>query len=185
MTNIRLGSIEEYQDVATINTYHSFRRRQPEQKRLKHVHIASRDSARTPVQWSGEENAGFSPVKPWFAVNPNYREINAEKEEGDPESILNFYRRCLRLRKGSETLLWGDYREYFPLHPQLYVYERSYGTERILVVCSFSGKELSWQLPGGYAWEGSSLLLCNYREAPRRGRLRPYETQVLRWNTNP
>ncbi len=185
MTNIRLGSIEEYQDVATINTYHSFRRRQPEQKRLKHVHIASRDSARTPVQWSGEENAGFSPVKPWFAVNPNYREINAEKEEGDPESILNFYRRCLRLRKGSDTLLWGDYREYFPLHPQLYVYERSYGTERILVVCSFSGKELSWQLPGGYAWEGSALLLCNYREAPRRGLLRPYETQVLRWNTNP
>ena len=183
MTNIRLGSIEEYQDVATINAYHGFRRRQSEEKRLRHVHLASRDSARTPVQWSGGENAGFSTGKPWFSVNPNYREVNAEKEEADPESILNFYRRCLRLRKESDTLLQGDYREYFPLHPHLYVYERSRGTERILVVCSFSKKEQSWQLPKGYAWEGSSLVLCNYAEKPKQGLLRPYEAQVLRWNT--
>lgn len=181
MTNIRLGSIEEYQDVATINTYHSFRRHQSEEKRLRHVHIASRDSARTPVQWDDSEYAGFSTVKPWFTVNPNYREINVSREEGDEQSILNFYRRCLRLRKGSETLLWGDYREYFPLHRGIYLYERSYRGERILVVCSFSKKEQDWQLPKGYAWEGSQVLLCNYPGEPKPGKLRPYETQILRW----
>ena len=182
MTNIRLGSIEEYEDVATKNAYHSFRRRQTEEKRLRHVHLASRDSARTPVQWNSSPNAGFSDVKPWFSVNPNYREVNAEKEEADSQSVLHFYRRCLRLRKGSDTLLWGDYREYFPQHPHLYVYERSCGTERILVVCSFSKKEQSWKLPKGYAWEGCTLLLCNYAEEPVPERLRPYEARVLRWD---
>ena len=182
MTNIRLGSIEEYRDVATKNAYHSFRRSQTEEKRLRHVHIASRDSARTPMQWDSSANAGFSRAKPWFSVNPNYTEINAEKEEADPQSILNFYRRCLRLRKGSETLLRGDYREYYPRHPHLYVYERRYGTERILIVCSFSKSGQGWKLPKGYAWEGSSLLLDNYEEAPAPGQLRPYEVQVLRWD---
>jgi oligo-1,6-glucosidase len=115
-------------------------------------------------------------------VKPNYREINAEAEEADPQSVLNFYRRCLRLRKESDTLLWGDYREYFPLSRRLYVYERSRGSERILIVCSFSKTEQTWQLPGGYAWEGCSPVLCNYPGEPTLGRLRPYEAQVLRWD---
>jgi oligo-1,6-glucosidase len=181
MTNVRLGSIEEYQDVATINAYHSFRRHQPEKKRMRHVHIASRDSARTPVQWNGSANAGFSTARPWFAVNPNYREINAEKEEADEGSILNFYRRCLRLRKENDTLLWGKYREYLPLHPRIYLYERSSEAERILVVCSFSKKEQEWKLPEGYSPEGCTPLLCNYPGEPVLGRLRPYEALVLRW----
>ena len=185
MTNIRLGSIEEYQDVATINAYHNFRRRQPVEKRLRHIHLASRDSARTPVQWDGSDNAGFSPVKPWFSVNPNYREVNVEKEEADAQSILNFYRRCLRLRKSSDTLLWGDYREYFPRHRSLYVYERSCRNERILIVCSFSERAQDWTLPKGYSPEGCTLLLGNYEGGTAEGKLRPYETRVLRWEENP
>ncbi len=181
MTNIRLGSIEEYRDVATINTYHNFRSRQSAGKRLRRTHVSSRESSRTPLQWNGSKNAGFSEAEPWFAVNPNYPEINAEKEEADPQSILNFYRRCLRLRKESDTLLWGDYWEYFPLDRHLYVYERSHKGERFLIVCSFSEKARSWKLPKGFSPEGGELLLCNYADAPTPGRLRPYETQVLCW----
>ena len=181
MLNIRLGSIGEYRDVATVNAYHGFRRRQPEEKRLRHVHIASRDSARTPMQWDDSEHAGFSSAEPWFTVNPNYREINVAKEEADEQSILQFYRRCLRLRKGSETLLRGDYREYLPWHRHIYLYERSLNGERILIVCSFSEKEQGWDLPKGYAWEGCETLLCNYPGEAVPGRLRPYEARVLRW----
>ena len=181
MTNIRLPSIEEYNDVASINAYHRYRRYQSKERRLRHVHIASRDSARTPMQWTAGEYAGFSTVKPWFAVNGNHTEINVEREDADPDSILNFYRRCLALRKRSDTLLWGDYREYFRRSRRLYVYERSYAGERILVVCSFSKKEQRWRLPKGYARDGAELLLGNYPDGAEPGRLRPYETRVLRW----
>ena len=181
MTNIRLGSIEEYQDVASINAYHQFFRHQSKEKRLRRIHISSRDSARTPMQWNGGENAGFSTAKPWFSVNPNYPEINVEREEADPQSILNFYRKCLRLRKDSETLIRGDYWEYFPRHRRIYMYERSCQGERILVVCSFSAKEQSWRLPDGYDGSVGELLLGNYADAAVSGRLRPYEARVLRF----
>ena len=181
MTNIRLPSIGHYLDVASIHAYHTFHRREPEKKRLHRIHISSRDSARTPMQWSAGRNAGFTTGKPWFYVNPNYKRINAEAEEQDPESILNFYRRCLQLRKESETLLWGSYREYFRRSRHLYMYERRRRGERILVICSFSGKDRSWRLPKGYAREGGELLLSNYTGAENFGRLRPYETRVYRW----
>ena len=182
MTNIRLGSIEEYQDVASINAYHRFFRHQSEEKRLRRIHISSRDSARTPMQWNSKENAGFSEAEPWFPVNPNYPNVNAEREETDPYSILNFYRKCLKLRKKSATLLWGSYREYLPHHRRIYLYERSYKTERMLIVCSFSEKEQAWKLPEGYTWSGVSMLLCNYPGKARPGILRPYEVQVFRWS---
>ena len=103
MTNIRLSSIDQYKDVASIHAYHAFYKHGSEEKRMHRIHLASRDSARTPMQWSVASNAGFSSAQPWFAVNPNYTQINVEQEERDPDSILNFYRRCLALRKSSQT----------------------------------------------------------------------------------
>ena len=183
MTNIALPSIDHYLDVASVNAYHSFFRWEPVEKRLRRIHRSSRDSARTPVQWSGEENAGFSTAEPWFYVNPNYREINAAAEDRDPNSILNFYRKCLKLRKDCPTLLWGSYREYRRHSGWLYLYERQWQGERILVACSFSKRQRRFSLPEGYAAEQAELLLDNYpAEQPGQvGTLRPYEVQVLRW----
>ena len=133
------------------------------------------------MQWNSTANAGFTGAKPWFYVNSNYPEVNVEREEQDPNSILHFYRRCLALRKGSRTLLWGTYREYGRYRRRLYVYERSLDGERILVVCSFSGLDQSYRLPGGLAEDQAELLLCNYPEVGTVGTLRPYEVRVLRW----
>lgn len=181
MTNIRLGSIEEYKDVSAINAYHRFFRHRPKEKRLRRIHLSSRDSARTPMQWSGSDFAGFSTVQPWFTVNPNYPSVNVETEEKDPQSILNFYRKCLRLRKSSAALLKGEYREYCPHRRRLYMYERRYQSERVLVVCSFSAREQTWKLPKGFAKDDGVLMLCNYPEEGVPGRFRPYETRVLRF----
>ena len=184
MTNIRLGSIEEYKDVSSINAYHRFFTHRPKEKRLRRIHKSSRDSARTPMQWSGSGFAGFSTVQPWFAVNPNYPAVNVETEEKDPQSILNFYRKCLRLRKSSAALLKGNYREYCPLRRRLYMYERRYRSECVLVVCSFSAREQAWRLPKGFAKGSGVLLLCNYPEEGVPGRLRPYEALVLRFRAS-
>ena len=210
MTNIRLKSIDQYEDVATINAYHTFFTHQPEEKRMHRIHVSSRDSSRTPVQWSSAEHAGFSTAEPWFFINPNYTEINAEDEEKDPDSILNFYRKCLQLRKSSEALLKGTYKEYRRLSGRIFMYERFYEGERILVICSFSDKHVRYRLPGGLKEENARLLLCNYGNAVAytaqgcnkddgggttadtgniaqenqeysAGILRPYETRLLRF----
>lgn len=180
MTNIRLPSIDHYLDVASIHAYHSFHKREPEAKRMRRIHLASRDSARTPMQWSGAKNAGFSDAEPWFFVNPNFSEINVEREEQDPDSILNFYRRCLALRKSSRTLLSGSYREYARHSRKLYIYERRLANERFLVICSFSERERKYRLPGGFEEKGAELVLCNYPEAGEAFVLRPYEVRVFR-----
>ena len=148
---------------------------------MQRIHVSSRDSARTPVQWSDAPNAGFTDAaEPWFYVNQNYREVNVAAQEGDPDSILNFYRRALALRRNSDTLLFGDYREWFPRSPKLYMYERSLAGERVLVVISFRHFDFRYQLPEGFPAEGCELLLSNYPE-PQLGTLRPYEAQVWRW----
>ena len=179
MTNIRLENIDQYEDVASKNAYHTFFTFLPEKKRLERIYRASRDSARTPIQWSDGPNAGFSEAEPWFCVNPNYKKINARAQEADRNSILWFYRKCLALRKKSDTLLWGTYRDVLPLSRNLFVYERAYRGERILVACSFADRELTWRLPRGYDPKQAALLLDNYPKGRKLGRLRPYEAQVL------
>ena len=181
MTNIRLDTIDKYIDIASIRAYHAYFTRQSQEKRMRRIHRSSRDSARTPVQWTDGPNAGFTTGTPWFHVNPNYTAVNVAAEEGDPNSILNFYRRCLALRKSSETLLSGTYREYQAWRGKVYMYERSRQGERILIVCSFSHLAQSYRLPRGYDQAGAELLLDNYPEAPTLGKLRPYEAQVYRW----
>ena len=180
MTNIRLPSIEHYRDVSSINNYHSFHKSEPEEKRLLRIHLSSRDSARTPMQWSGTKNAGFSEAEPWFVVNPNYPEVNVEREEEDPDSILNFYRKCLALRKSSRTLLSGAYREYARWNSRFYLYERFTSEERYLVVCSFSDRECGIKLPKHFDSEKAELVLCNYPGPEAHAAFRPYEVRVFR-----
>ena len=179
MTNIRLSSIDQYLDVSSIHAYHTFLTHQPEKKRMHRIHVSSRDSSRTPMQWSGAEHAGFSIAEPWFCVNPNYPRVNVALEEQDPDSILNFYRRCLSLRKSTPALLSGSYKEYNRFSGRLYLYERRLGNDRILVVCSFSRKDQPYCLPRGYSEKEAELLLCNYPAAGSPGILRPYEVRVF------
>lgn len=201
MTNIRLLSIDQYVDVSSIMNFHTYFKNAPMEKRMELIHHSSRDSARTPMQWSGEENAGFSEGKPWFFVNPNYPKINVAAEEEDKNSILHFYRRCLALRKHSKTLTYGTYREYFPRNKHLYIYERVLGEVHYLIICSFSHLPLRCPIPKSYVGKKGQLVLCNYPEEERegaeklkqkarqlaeqivteRGMLRPYEARVYRF----
>ena len=180
MTNIRLGSIDDYLDVFSKTNYHTYHLKDTIEKRLERIHVSSRDSARTPMQWDDSENAGFSKVKPWFFVNSNYIKINAESQEEDEYSILNFYRKCLALRKKSKTLIYGEYREYFPKDPDIYMYERSLGSVRYLMICSFTKFRAKVHIPKSYAGKRGQLMLCNYHE-PGKGMLRPYEARVYRF----
>ena len=144
---------------------------------MRRIYVSSRDSSRTPVQWSGKKHAGFSKAAPWFRVNPNYRRINAASQEKDPVSILHFYRKCLALRKNTETLIWGSYKEYYPLSCKRFVYERSYQGDRYLIECSFSSRDIRERLPGDWARAEKELVLGNYPWSSSQV-LHPYETRI-------
>lgn len=180
MTNCPLESIGEYRDVQTIWNYHHSALNKSPEKRLARLHRSSRDNSRTPVQWSGDPNAGFTTGTPWMRVNPNYTQINAAEQETREDSVLNFYRRAIALRKRLPCVRDGDYREYRHLSGSHYIYSRDDGKQRILVVCSFRDKPTAFRAPRGFDLEKAELALANY-PTPQPGSLQPYECRVYLW----
>lgn len=181
MTNIRLKNIENYADVSSKNNFYRFNLKDSLERRLKRIHFSSRDSSRTPMQWTGGKYAGFSTHRPWFFINKNYRDVNVESEEKNEQSLLNFYRKCLKLRKHSRTLLFGSYREYFPADEKIYMYERSFKDVHYLIICSFSKHTADFKLPGGLKGVRMEQVLCNYSGVRAQFTLAPYETRVMRY----
>lgn len=183
MTNIGLPSIDMYDDVSTINNYNLAKKLGLKESTIMNmVKYASRDNARTPVQWSAKKNAGFTTAeKAWFHINPNYKEINVEAAEKDPNSILNFYRKLLKFRKENEIVIYGSYKEHYEDSKELFVYSRYYEGKKMLVINSFSEKPVSFKAPEGFDLSLGELEISNYDNCgiSQNGFvLRPYETRV-------
>ena len=180
MTNIRLESIDQYEDVQTIHQYEGFSAKDAEQKRMERVWRCSRESARTPMQWDGSENAGFTEGEPWFYVNLNYPEINVSAQEDDPDSLLNFYREAVRLRRELPVVRYGEFRQYYPLSNKLFVYERRSKAQRLLVICSYTKESVKFQAPKGYDLKKGQLLLHSHGDAVKNNGFvtQPYESRV-------
>lgn len=180
MTNWYPERPDMYEDVQTRWQYeHKNTNKSPEQ-RLKLLWQASRDSARTPVQWTGGENAGFTTGTPWFYVNPNCAQVNAEAQEQDPDSLLNFYRRAIGLRKRLPVVRDGKYVEHDRLSPTRYVYSREADGQKLLVVCAFSEKPQRFRAPKGFDLAGAKLVLQSHAN-PAPDALQPYESRVYLW----
>ena len=177
MLNWRPESPEMYEDVQTLWQYEHKAKNKSARKRLQRLWRASRDSARTPVQWDDSENAGFTAGKPWFFVNENYRSINVAQQEADPDSILHFYRKAIQLRKALPAVRYGDYQEHFRSSGNLYCYTRNDGKQQILVLCSFADRNRKLRIPAEFDVTSAELVLCNYADSNDRF-LQPYECRV-------
>jgi len=138
MTNYPFADESELRDIESVNLLREAKKAGKEAWAWKGILSKGRDNARTPMQWDGTKNAGFSAGTPWIGVNPNYREINVHAASADPDSILSFYRALIRLRNGSDVLKYGDFELLLPEHPQLFVYRRRYEGRSILICCNFS-----------------------------------------------
>ena len=181
MLNWRPESPDMYEDVQTRWEYENHATKKSGKKRLARLWRSSRDSARTLVQWDDSPNAGFTTAdNPWFYANPNYPDINVAQQEEDPDSILNFYRRAVALRKKLSCVRDGNYIEHFKGSRKLYCYSRQNGRQRILVVCSFSRRPMRFRPPRFFPVDTARLALCNY-DHPKPGKLQPYETRVYLW----
>lgn len=175
MTNIRL-ELEQYQDLESLNLFRDRTAQgyDPEDV-MRSIRARGRDNARTPMQWTAGENAGFTTGTPWLPVNENHRFLNAEAELADPDSVFHYYRRLIALRKRYDVFRDGRFTLLCPEDPQIFAYTRDTDTAHMLVVCNFSGAEAAFSLPE--AFRHAETLIANYPGEPEP--LRPWEAKIL------
>ena len=170
MQNAVWNSIEEYDDISTKDQYQIAREAGlTDEEALEACGRMSRDNARTPVQWSDQENAGFTTGIPWIKVNSNYKSINVESQEKDADSVLNYYRRLVAVRKSPKYKKVFTYGKFVPVYQNsdtIMAYYREYGNQRILVAANF-GKD-TVELPLEYPVRGVILSNQNKVEKPEQ-----------------
>ena len=185
MSNIKFKCIEDYNDINTKNLY-----KQIEEKGgnisafLEEQKQIARDNARTPFQWDKSLYAGFSAVKPWLKVNPDYGQVNVEVQEKAPLSVLNYFRKLVKIRQSYTTLIYGKYVLLDPANKKVYAYLREKGREKFLITLNFSPKAAC--ITPGMDLRKARMILSNYEERKeknvcRRIKLRPYEANIWKW----
>lgn len=179
MENAPISSINEVDDISALNEYENAQNAglSPDEA-LKVISRFSRDNARTPMQWSDEANAGFTTGTPWLKVNPNYVFINAEAQMTDSDSVFNFYKQLIALRKSpvyKETIVYGELEPLWAERHNLMAYYRK-GDKMLLVVGNYQKEEQDIVLPAAY----KNVLLNNYADiAEENLTIRLYGYQVL------
>ena len=174
MTNIRLP-IGAYQDVEIRNFYAGRKAKgYSEDSIMASIYARGRDNARTPMQWTAGENAGFTTGTPWLPVNPNYQEINAEDQLKDPDSVFHYYQKLIALRKTCDIFAEGDFRLLCPEDDKIFAYTRNTDRAHMLVACNFSKEAVPFAIPEPFG----QVLLTNEPE-PTPGMLGPYEAKIL------
>jgi alpha-glucosidase len=178
MTNTHFAGLDDFNDVATKNRAADLRRQGMDEERiLATLRRSSRDNSRTPMPWNDGPNGGFSAATPWFALNANYRDINVARQSGEPDSVLNFYRALIRLRKQTPALLYGRYRLLLAEHLHIYAYTRTLDDRQLLVLCNLSGEPQQVD-PQSLALDSWQLRLGNYPHGGEPQTLRPYEARI-------
>ncbi|WP_235890130.1 glycoside hydrolase family 13 protein [Flavobacterium gawalongense] len=180
MINIRFDSIEDYTDVDTRNKYIGLKNRGGDlQAFLEGQKQTSRENGRTPFQWDTAQNAGFTTGTPWLKVNPNYETINAEVQEKDPNSVLNYFRKLVQLRKKEPTLVYGKYTLLDNENPNVYAYTRELDGKKLLILLNFTDKNSTYNI--GISTAKSKIILDNYTGIKKleNNILRPYEAIII------
>lgn len=176
MTNISHPSINDYNDVESLNAWEAAKKNGANMKEfLKAIHWQSRDNARTPMQWTDKKNAGFTTGNPWIKLNKNYKEINVENSEKDKNSILNYYRQMISFRKKYPCLVYGSFKDLLPEHDKLFFYERIYNEEQFLIIHNFSNSYTRWKNENSQYVKIKS----NYKSSSQE-ELSPWESRIYK-----
>ena len=175
MTNAHFTSLEEYRDVEAINYYHILRDSgSSEAEALNVLANRARDNSRTPMQWNSGANAGFTSGKSWLGIPDNFKTINVESEEADADSILNYYRKLVQLRKDYPVIAEGAIKFLDTGNEKVFAYQRTLDNDKIVVICNFSGQD---ETISGIDVKGS-ILIGNYSGSHKI--MRPYEALVIK-----
>lgn len=182
MTNMSFENINDFRDIESINAYNELTSNEIINKddMMEFLRYKSRDNARTPMQWDNTPNSGFTEGKPWICVNPNYTKINAQEQIKREDSVFNYYKQLIKLRKQNPIIVYGTYDLFLADDPNLYIYTRTYENDKLLIVCNFTDKEVNFNLPDEF--KNSSVLISNYKHSNifENSILKPYEAVVLK-----
>lgn len=160
MTDPKFTSIDQYRDIETLNAYRSLRNQGlDEDTIMKVIGQKSRDNSRTPVQWTDEENAGFTTGTPWIGIPDNYREINVEAAIKDKNSIFYTYQRLIDIRHKHDIITYGDVEPLYMDHPDLFIYKRKLDNEEWLIVANYTNDKV--EIPEDIDMEGELIVANN------------------------
>jgi oligo-1,6-glucosidase len=178
MTNIKIDDINDYRDVEIFNHYKiAIANGKSHEKLMEGYNRKGRDNSRTPMQWDDSQNAGFTKGKPWIKVNPNYVDINVEKERKDNKSIFNFYKKMIECRLRNYVLAYGDYIPVMEDDESIFAFYRKTEEEKVFVILNFSDKQAAGI---DEKVEEMELIISNYDDAGEADTLRPYEARIYK-----
>lgn len=184
MTNYPFEDVYEFNDISSKSAYYYELEKTPDDpvRALKVAALRSRDNARTAMQWNQDIFAGFSDVPPQILLNRNFKRINVEKQMKDKDSLWYHYKELIRLRRFSaykDVITYGTYEQLDLDHDKVYVYKRAYKDQTLLVINSFSRKNVVYDFK---AYEIKNVLISNYKNQKFKHQqliLRPFESIVF------
>lgn len=182
MCNAYFDDLADYRDIESLNAYRELTEScgVSHEEMMGYLKRVSRDNARTPMQWDDSKNAGFTTGTPWIKVNPNYVHVNAKQQVGNPDSVFSYYQKLIRLRHENEIIVYGDYELLEPENEELFIYTRTLGGERLMVLCNFTDRDVV--IPASVTGQitDAQIMICNY-VGKMESLLRPYEARVYRY----
>jgi oligo-1,6-glucosidase len=180
MTNIRFKKIEQYNDLQARNQYNLILKTNKEKAAayLFYQQELGRDNSRTPMQWDATANAAFTTGKPWLPINENYTTLNVKAQDADSNSVLNYIRKLIQLRKNNkDVLVYGAYTLLDKDNPNVYAYIREVGGKKILVLLNFTSKVVI--VNTGIDISKGKVLLSNYNSNKASETLKSFEAIVI------
>lgn len=178
MTNAGFTDIKDYRDKATLNEYqHQKNIGADMQAFMRQTEFSCRDNGRTPFQWDGSANAGFTTGTPWINVNSNYKTINEAAQDKDPSSTLNYFRKIVKLRHDNLVLVYGKYTLLDKDNPDTYTYTRELNGKKLLVMINFRDHVAKANTDANLS--KAKVLIGNYNSPSTDGSLKPYEAVVF------
>lgn len=191
MTNCSFENIQQYEDVESVTAFRQHTELMGEDPNymMRCIRKKSRDNARTVMQWDAGPFGGFGTNGVWFALNPNYKQINVGSQVEDKDSILNYYKKLIQLRKKYPIIVYGDYEPLFADSEKNFCYIRKYEREELLILCSFSESLQEISVPVRYQGRRGKILITNMTgetnknmdqcQLSERTVLEPYEAKVI------
>ena len=177
MTNYPFESIETFNDVAVKTEYQIVKSQGGDVNQLLDKYkMENRDNSRTPMQWTNEVNGGFTEGTPWFPVNPNYKTINVAQQSEDSDSVLNFYKRLIKLKKSDDIYTYGEFNLIDDANENIFAYTRKLNNKTVLVAGNLTDHVASLNLP--FEVEPSQIKLHNYKNDLDITNMRPFEAFV-------
>lgn len=179
MTNYPFESVETFNDVAVVNEYNIVKAQGGDLTELLNKHkMENRDNSRTPMQWTNGINGGFSEHEPWFPVNPNYTEINVSSQQQDSNSILNFYKSLIQLKKSHDIFTYGTFNLIDAENEHVFAYIRELDEKRVLVVGNLTDNSATLEF--NETINENNIELHNYKDNKLNlNALRPFEAFVI------